>query len=444
MNAPPSENQAAFHAGRPRRPANGRNGRIAGMIGALLLLSAPILARPAPQPSDGGFALGDRETIVFVGDSITAAGQYVMYIESYLVTRFPQRTIRVVNSGRSSETLSNLSEVDHPGRRPCLFARFDADVADFAPTVVVSCYGINDGIYHPFSEERFGHFREGVGQLILKVRRDLKARLFLLTPPVYDSPNAGRPDVRPEETYGYKRPFADYDQVMGKYADWMMNLGEEAVAVADLHTLMARHLQVRRQETPAFRLSGDGIHPSSTGHLLMAMAVLKAWHAPALVDEASIDAAGGQVVAGQVKDLRIQDGAVCFSWTSRLPMPVDASWDAASLALERFTDTLNRHRLAVAGLTADRYTLFADEAEVGRFSRQELAAGIDLTALEKFPTTARSQRILPLLRERRRLGYAAFRKDYSGDADPRRAELDRQLEALCSPVTLAIRIAPAP
>ena len=419
--------------------------RIARMIWALLLMGAPVLAQPAPQPSAGGFALGERETIVFVGDSITAAGQYVMYIESYLATRFPQRTIHVINSGRSSETLSNLSEVDHPGRRPCLFARFDADVADFEPTVVVSCYGINDGIYHPFSEERFKNYQEGVGRLILKVRRDLKARLLILTPPVYDSPGAGQPDVRPEATYGYKRPFADYDRVMEKYAAWLMTLKEEGVTVADLHAPMALHLKTRRLETPAFRMSGDGIHPSSMGHLLMAMAALKAWHAPALVDEVSIDAAGGQATAGEVKDLKIQDGAVRFSWTSRVPMPMDASWDAASLALERFTDTLNRHRLTVAGLTGDRYTLFADDVEVGRFSRQELAAGIDLTALEKFPTTARSQQILPLLRELRRCGYAVFRKNYSGDGTPtRRAELDKQLQALSRPVNMTIRIAPAP
>jgi lysophospholipase L1-like esterase len=418
--------------------------RIARMIWALLLMGVPVLVQAAPQPSAGGFALGERETIVVVGDSITAAGQYVMYIESYLVTRFPQRTIHVINSGRGSETLSNLSELDHPGRRPCLFARFDADVADFTPTVVVSCYGINDGIYHPFSEDRFKNFQEGVGRLILKVRRDRKARLLILTPPVYDSPSAGRPDVRPEATYGYKRPFADYDQVMEKYAEWLMTLKEDGVTVSDLHAPMALHIKTRRLETPAFRMSGDGIHPSSTGHLLMAMAALKAWQAPALVDEACIDAAGGQATAGEVKDLQIQDGAVRFSWTSRVPMPVDASWDAASLALEQFTDTLNRHRLTVAGLTGARYTLFADDVEVGRFSRQELAAGIDLTALEKFPTTARSQKILPLLRERRRLGYAVFRKNYSGDADPRRAELDRQLQALCTPVSMTIRIAPTP
>jgi len=407
-----------------------------------LAMCAPALAQPAAQPSAGGFALGEREKIVFVGDSITAAGQYVMYIEGYLVTRFPQRTFDVLNVGRSSETLSNLSEADHPGRRPCLFARFDADVAGFAPTVVVSCYGINDGIYHPFSEERFKSYQEGVGRLITKVRRDLKARLLLLTPPIYDSRNPGQPDVRPEETYGYKRPFADYDQVLEKYAAWLMTLKEEGVTVGDLHALMALHVKTRRQDTPAFRMSGDTIHPSSTGHLLMAMAVLKAWHAPALVDEACIDAAGKQAAAGEVKDLQIQDGAIRFSWTSKVPMPVDGSWDARSLTLERFTETLNRHRLTVAGLTGDRYTLFADDVEVGQFSRQELAAGIDLTALLKFPTTARSQQILPLLRDRRKCGYAVFRKDYSGGADPKRAALDERLQALCKPVSMAIRIAP--
>ena len=408
-----------------------------------LAMCAPALAQPAPQPAAGDFALGEREKIVVVGDSITAAGQYVLYIEAYLVTRFPERHFDVLNVGRSSETLSNLSEVDHPGRRPCLFTRFDADVADFAPTVVVSCYGINDGIYHPFSQERLKAYQDGVGKLIAKVRGDLKARLLILTPPAYESGNPGQPDVRPEETYGYKRPFADYDQVMDKYAAWLMTLKEQGVTVEDLHTLMVRHLKARRQDTAGFRMTRDGIHPSSTGHLLMAMATLKAWHAPALVDEASIDAAGKKVKAGEVKDLQVQDGTVRFSWTSKVPMPVDGSWDPKSLAAARFTETLNRYRLAVAGLTGARYALFADDVEVGQFSGKDLAAGIDLTALPKFPTTARSQKILPLVRDHRKAGYAVFRKNYSGGPDARRAALDAQLKALCKPATMAIRIAPA-
>jgi len=126
-----------------------------------------------------------------------------------------------------------------------------------------------------------------------------------------------------------------------------------------------------------------------------------------------------------------------------VPMPVDGSWDAKSLAATRFTETLNRHRLTVAGLSGARYALFADDVEAGQFTGQELAAGVDLTALPKFPTTARSPQILPLIRDRRKAGYAVFRKNYSGGPDARRAALDEQLKALCKPATMTIRIAPA-
>ncbi len=420
-----------------------RTMRITITLCLALAMCAAALAQPAAQPAAGEFALGQSERIVVVGDSITAAGGYVLYIEGYLVTRFPERHFDVLNVGRSSETVSNLSEVDHPGRRPCLFARFDNDVAAYCPTVVVSCYGINDGIYHPFSQERLKAYQDGIGTLISKVRGGLKARLLILTPPDYESRNAGQPDVRAEETYGYKRPFADYDQVMEKYAAWLMTLKEPGVTVGDLHTLMAEFLKARRKDDPGFRMTRDGIHPSSTGHLLMAMATLDAWHAPALVDEASIDAAGKKASAGQVKDLQVQDGAVRFSWTSKVPMPVDGSWDAKSLAIAKLADTLNRYRLKVAGLTGARYALFADDAEAGQFTAQELAAGVDLTALPKFPTTARSPQILSLIRDRRKAGYATFRKGYSGGPDTRRAALDEQLKTLCQPATMAIRIAPA-
>ncbi|MCX5653665.1 MAG: hypothetical protein NTY65_03315 [Planctomycetota bacterium] len=59
--------------------------RIAMTMCLWLTLCAPVPAQPATQPSAGGFALGEREKIVFVGDSITAAGQYVMYIEGVTV-----------------------------------------------------------------------------------------------------------------------------------------------------------------------------------------------------------------------------------------------------------------------------------------------------------------------------------------------------------------------
>ncbi len=431
----------------------------------LLLLPGVALADEQGPP----FALGTDETIVFVGDSITQGpieerdgklftrnGYYVLYVENYLVTRFPDRKFRIVNSGRSSETLSGLSEAHHPGPRPCLFDRFAKDVADFAPTTVVSCYGINDGIYHPFSDGRLAKYQEGVKRLTKLVREDLKAQLLIMTPPPYDSKNPGQPDVRPEETYGYKQPFADYDQVLDKYSNWLTTTKQHGVIVADVHSRMAAHRLARRKETPGFRLSGDGIHPTETGHVIMAMAVLRAWNAPALVDEAHVDAFAKKSLAGTVKGVVVRDGEIAFDWKSKLPMPLNSNrkdsaqrgwWDPKSLALEKFTESLNRHILKVTNLPAERYRLLANDTEVGSFTQKELEAGLDLTALDAFPTTARSEQVRELVMRRRMLGFNDLRKTPPKNPDPkrhetqkRRMEVDQQLHALCQPMELRIRL----
>jgi hypothetical protein len=37
------------------------------------------------------------------------------------------------------------------------------------PEVVVACYGMNDGIYWPQSEQRMEAYRQGIGRLIVTV-----------------------------------------------------------------------------------------------------------------------------------------------------------------------------------------------------------------------------------------------------------------------------------
>ena len=86
------------------------------------------------------------KTILFLGDSITAAGGYVRIIEAELAKQPPPNSWKVINRGKGSETVSDLSEAYHPGRRPCLFTRLDKELADAKPDWVVACYGINDGI----------------------------------------------------------------------------------------------------------------------------------------------------------------------------------------------------------------------------------------------------------------------------------------------------------
>ncbi len=134
------------------------------------------------------FYLQGGEAIVFFGDSITQNGQYVNYVEAFLLTRFPDKQFRIINHGINSETVSGTSEPDHDPPRPDSHPRFARDVAAWKPDVVVACFGMNDGNYHPFEEERFARYQAGVRRLIDRVRDEAKAKkLTLLTPPPYDS-----------------------------------------------------------------------------------------------------------------------------------------------------------------------------------------------------------------------------------------------------------------
>lgn len=242
-------------------------------------------------------------TILFLGDSITAAGGYVRQIGAELTRQNPANPPKIINRGRSSETTSDLSEAYHPGRRPCVLARLDKELADAKPNWVVACYGINDGIYHPFSEKRFAAYQIGIETLIKKVQ-SAGARVILLTPPPYartgpfpeGADAAAREEIvkkadaeaeaaaeKDANKFGYKTPYAYYDEVMARYTKWLLTLnGRKDVWVVDLRTPMLAKVK----ETHG----GDPIHPNGLGHSIMAEAVLKQW--PAIAAQA-----GGQVGA---------------------------------------------------------------------------------------------------------------------------------------------------
>ena len=234
-----------------------------------------------------------QKTILFLGDSITRAGGYVRNIAAELDKQSPSNAWRVVNHGRNSETLSDLSEAYHPGRRPCVLARLDAELAETKPDWVVACYRINDAIYHPFNEKRFEAYKAGVEAFIKKVQAS-GARVILLSPPPYaaEGPYPDGSDETAKDAvvakanaeaeaeaekdpnkFGYRTPFPYYDRaVLARYAKWLLTLnGRKDVWVVDLRTPML----ARGKETHG----GDAIHPNGLGHGIMAEAFLKQWPA---------------------------------------------------------------------------------------------------------------------------------------------------------------------
>ena len=66
----------------------------------LLLLTATCMALGARAE----FALRDGDTVVFLGDSITAARGYTKIVEHYTLMRFPERQVKFFNAGWGGDT----------------------------------------------------------------------------------------------------------------------------------------------------------------------------------------------------------------------------------------------------------------------------------------------------------------------------------------------------
>jgi lysophospholipase L1-like esterase len=200
--------------------------------------------------------------IVFIGNSITYGGTYITDIEAYFITHYPKKQFEFINVGLPSETVSGLSEEGHAGGRfprPDVHERLARVLAQTKPDLVFVSYGMNDGIYLPFDEQRFQKFKEGMVWLHNEVVK-AGSQIIHLTPPVYDEMKGG---------------IKEYAAVLDRYSEWLVNQVNTAHwKVADIHFPMKKLLEERRKTDPSFAFANDGVHPDELGHWIMAKQIL--------------------------------------------------------------------------------------------------------------------------------------------------------------------------
>ena len=408
---------------------------------ALLLLVLPACQSAAPQRE---FFLRDGERVSFLGDSITQNGTYIQYIDAYLTTRFPDRDFTLVNLGLSSETASGLSEPGHPSARPNIHDRLDLGISATDPTVVTFCYGMNDGIYHPFSPERFEAYQQGVLRLIERLDQREGVRVVAITPPPFDPLPVQQKLVDADAPeFGYQKTYRDYESVLRRYADWIMTLDDRVAAVVNLHTPMVRITEQRRGRDPKYTLAPDGVHPNPFGHWMMAQAILLAWDAPGIVEDLRFDAGD-------------RGGELRYVARSKLPMPYDPRWDAASVDASGMAKKLNRHTLTVLNLPGVReakYRLFEGQQPLGDFTREQFERGIDLTDLPQLSTNQQAAAVLKLIQEQRGMLDPAWRAAWIKppakppaksleQVEAEAAALEPKIRAAAQPMVITLRLVP--
>jgi len=238
---------------------------------ASTLYAAPP-AGEAPAPNTPAAALRQAKRILFLGDSITAAGGYVADFDAWLLTQPMTSRPTVINAGLSSETVSGLSEEGHAGGqfpRPDLAERLERVLTATRPDLVVACYGINCGIYQPLDEGRFQKFQQGLQRLKQTVEAK-GAQLVLVTPPVFDDSRA-------------KNEFS-YNEVLDRYAAWELDQRKHGWLVIDLHGPMNQALAERKRKDPAFTFQPDAVHPNAAGHWFIAQQVCRGFGDKGTVD----------------------------------------------------------------------------------------------------------------------------------------------------------------
>lgn len=371
-------------------------------------LGLSALPRCGAAPPAPPFALRDGDTVVFYGDSITEQRMYGRDIETFVDTRLPRLHVKFINSGWSGD------KVGGGGGGP-IDLRLKRDVVNYKPTVVTIFLGMNDGGYKPYDPATFQTYAQGLTHIVDTLTRALpQARLMLLTPSYFDYAAKARPALPATlDGYNFGSPAPDYNQTLVRYGNFVKALGAQRhIPVADLNAPMAAATLAGRKTDPKFALSGDGVHPNEVGHLIMAAAVLQAWHAPPMTP-------------------------VPLSWGDAkakvypLPWPLPAQAQAGLIVapqaarLETWPAQLSQYH----GPLLNPLAVLADGQPLITSTAEQLTNNIDLTQYPALPQNSQAQRVLALVQQRTDTWHD-FWKGSAGLAHPNDIPTDDELSQL--------------
>jgi acyl-CoA thioesterase I len=209
----------------------------------------------SPSTLPKSLMLQNSNAIVAIGDSITAAGGYLLDIDGALSELYPKLQLpAIVNVGISGQKAEDL------------VLRFQKDVVDRKPAVVTLSIGIND-VWHrlgaPHDAAVLKAYKDNVARMVDMAQTN-GIKVILLTPTlIQEDP----------ETEGNKR--------LVQYVAAMKSIAEEKkCGLADLHALFLEALKHKPADVKGNWLTSDGVHMNPLGDAIMAAGVLRALGVP--------------------------------------------------------------------------------------------------------------------------------------------------------------------
>jgi lysophospholipase L1-like esterase len=310
------------------------------------------------------FALHDGDTVVFLGDSITAARRYDRIIENYTLLRYPQRHVKFFNAGKGGDTMAGALD------------RLQNEVFDRRATVLTVAFGINDiGWGMKADAEHKAAYLKALRQVIERCREH-HVRVFICSPAI----TSEDPD---QAEKGFLQQMCDEGLALAK------SLGAETIDILrSMRTVQRRVIAVNQNEKDPIRHTRlhveDGVHLNELGQLAMAVAILKGLGAPSQVSSAEVDAGSLQTVATSgcsITNVKsTADGVVFDRLDEGLPLNF-GTFGALNFRFVPVPDELNRYMLAIRGLAPGKYDLLAGGRALGHFTARQLAAGLNIASM---------------------------------------------------------------
>jgi lysophospholipase L1-like esterase len=334
----------------------------------LTVASVGFLMVTVPISGAADFDIRDGDTVVFLGDSITAARVYGKLIENFTLLRYPERKVHFINAGKGGETAAGALK------------RFERDVLARKPTLVTIAYGVNDiGWGTRADEEHKRAYLEGIRGMVEACKKR-GVRVYVCSAAVTAEDPA-------KSEHGFLQQMCDEGMKLSR------SLGGKSI---DVQRTM-REIQKRmaaanatagaKQEKATLHVA-DGVHLNDVGQLAMAYAILKGLGASPDVSAAAIDAGTPKVISEdgcKISDLKKKGDSIEFvRLDSGLPLN-NGIFFQLQFRFVPIPDELNRYLLTVSNLPSGDFEVLADGRSTGHFSAENLARGVNLSSSTSDP-----------------------------------------------------------
>ena len=207
------------------------------------------------------FCIKSKQTILFVGDSITGSGRrttdiplgsgYVKLFSEIVTAYYPERHITYINKGIGGNCITDLKE------------RWEDDVISYKPDWLLIAIGIND--LHRFLRDPATGvsphlYKETYDFLLKTTKKKLNCQIIFMDPFYISKNDSG-------ETFKNK--------VLDLLPQYLKVVKEMVRKYKTRHVELHRAFQMQLKYREADVFCPEPVHPNRTGHLIIAMEFFK-------------------------------------------------------------------------------------------------------------------------------------------------------------------------